>query len=152
MECHRNEVKDLLWVLGKMAKGSDDDGPDLYFTGNMRRIHSTSISELVDVLSKAKYVGQPDITTALQRIFEEKVYKAYVKKPVSIYVFTNGDWECFDDQLLERIQTLVAHLDGCNKPLETNHVGIQLIRFGNSERGKSRLKYLDDKISGRVRR
>ncbi len=61
-------------------------------------------------------------------------------RPMNVYIFTNGVWQPHCDAATP-IKRLVEKLESLRMPVDM--VGIQFIRFGDNDAGKSKLVHLD---------
>jgi hypothetical protein len=158
MKPYWNQVRDTLNALGYLVKRSDLDGIDLYFTNSPEEGHSKDRKNLIKVFNGIKPAGQCNMKVALGKILEayrpqcvkkeEKGFfsrkKGKKKWGLSVYVLTDGVWEDGQDELCGVYEPIATILNRLNKKgLTENHVGIQFIRFGNSEIGAKRLARLD---------
>lgn len=157
MKQHWDKVRDTLKALGYLVKRSDLDGIDLFFTNSPEEGHSRDRKNLIKVFNSVKPAGQCNMKVALGKILE--AYRPKLPKEskgllfrkkgkhkwgLSVYILTDGVWEDGEDELCsvhEPIETILNKLT--RKSLNSDHVGIQFIRFGDSAIGAARLTRLD---------
>jgi hypothetical protein len=155
MNKHWKDVKSLLYVLAYLVKELDDDGLDMSFTISSQEkkfnhaskavayldaMHPNGLANINMRLSKLlmRYVNELEHPTPRNR-FSLRTRQSSVK-PLSLYIFTDGVWQPGYDGV-PPIEALIEKLTALHLPKE--QVGIQFIRFGNSEEGIKKLEYLD---------
>jgi hypothetical protein len=155
MNKHWKDVKSLLYVLAYLVKELDDDGLDMSFTISSQEkkfnhaskavayldaMHPNGLANINMRLSKLlmRYVNELEHPTPRNR-FSLRSRQSSVK-PLSLYIFTDGVWQPGYDGV-PPIEALIEKLTALHLPKE--QVGIQFIRFGNSEEGIKILEYLD---------
>jgi hypothetical protein len=155
MNKHWKDVKSLLYVLAYLVKELDDDGLDMSFTISSQEkkfnhaskavayldaMHPNGLANINMRLSKLlmRYVNELEHPTPRNR-FSLRSRQSSVK-PLSLYIFTDGVWQPGYDGV-PPIEALIEKLTALHLPKE--QVGIQFIRFGNSEEGIKKLEYLD---------
>jgi hypothetical protein len=149
MNPYWNQVRDTLNALGYLVKRSDLDGINLYFTNSPEEGHSKDRKNLIKVFNGVKPVGQCNMKECNMKVKKEgKGFflrkKGKKKWGLSVYVLTDGVWEDGQGELCGVYEPIATILNRLNKKdLTENHVGIQFIRFGNSEIGAKRLARLD---------
>jgi hypothetical protein len=152
MRPHQKKLEMTLKVLRKMSGKSSVD----FFIAGVDSTNGGKVVDLQAHLNGIRYEAEPSVARALHHVIKRKVYDAKAMRPLSLYIFTDGNWTLPGNDLRQwtsQLRTLSDFLeDPKHKDLKSNHVGIQIVRFGNSERGKSRLAYLDDQISKLARR
>jgi hypothetical protein len=155
MNKYWKDVKSLLYVLAYLVKELDDDGLDMSFTISSQEkkfnhaskavayldaMHPNGLANINMRLSKLlmRYVNELEHPTPRNR-FSLRTRQSSVK-PLSLYIFTDGVWQPGYDGV-PPIEALIEKLTALHLPKE--QVGIQFIRFGNSEEGIKKLEYLD---------
>jgi hypothetical protein len=154
MSRHWEDVKSLLYVLAYLVKKLDDDGLDMSFTISSQEKKFNHASKAVAYLDAMHPSGFANINMRLSKLLMKYVNnlehpprnrlglrtRQASIKPLSLYIFTDGVWQPGYDGV-PPIEALIEKLTALQLPKE--QVGIQFIRFGNSEEGIKRLEYLD---------
>jgi hypothetical protein len=130
----------LVYVL----KGFDSDGIDMHLSVAHKTSTIANSKYLGRFLNESTFTGQCNMAYCLGQIFE--TYKAKITsnakrlKPINIYILTNAVWQpkCEVDVLI--IDFVKFLMD---KDQWLRQVGIQFIRFGDSEASKVCLETLD---------
>ena len=153
MKDHWADVISLFSVFAYFAKQLDDDGLEMHFTvsqdkktfrhttpavSHLKSIRQSTFSNIDIRLGQILRRYQTD----LERSKERKGFllrKPKAVKPLSLYVFTDAVWQGCD--AVAPIESMIEKLRQFDLPKE--QVGIQFIRFGNSETGVKKLEYLD---------
>lgn len=155
MEPHQKKVAASCQVLSYVLKKGEVDPNatfEVYFTSSHPPLQSTRTSELKDNIEKMLFhEDQCNMAPSLDELVSKAIQN---RKPVSIYVLTNGHWNlknrenfCGVDGPIKR---LVTHVRRTNE--QQNWIGVQFIRFfdGNEnpddKLGETRLKALDDDL------
>lgn len=158
MQNQKDEVLRYFKNLAYLLKGADDDGVEVQLTSDNDLHRETTTTALVKYatakfpeggstscnmeLSLAKLFDRiirdlPNRRTSLQFPFVRRVEK----RPVSIYVLTNGQWTSsyanMPKILEEPIKMLVREIR--SRSLRRAHVTLQFIRFGGERADISRL-------------
>lgn len=137
-------VAKVFEALSYLVKEADDDGIDLYFTGDITGYHKKHTSSLVEIVSKRPRQGESDMYMTLQRIlngYRSKLHKNQDQQPVSVYILTDGVWQTNTD-LRPLITSFDSFLAGGYR--DGLQLGIQFIRFGDDRKGIERLQKLDN--------
>ncbi|CAK4030412.1 SPS1, Serine threonine kinase [Lecanosticta acicola] len=160
MQPYWREVERLAQLLAFITKRMDRDGLELYFLTSERGYKCSSSSRL------ARYIRDraPDKMTNLNsrlaadlRSYREQIDRIRSQTRTrrtslfgrpglvqrSIYVFTDGVWESGEDEQGQEAIFLTAN-KLAETGLERKQIGIQFIRFGESEVGRQRLEALDN--------
>jgi hypothetical protein len=154
MNKHWEDVKSLLYVLAYLVKELDDDGLNMSFTISSQEKKFNHASKAVAYLDAMYPKGFANINMRLSKLLMRYVNdlehpprnrlglrtRQGSVKPLSLYIFTDGIWQPGCDGV-PPIEALIEKLTALQLPKE--QVGIQFIRFGNSEEGIKRLEYLD---------
>ncbi|KAJ9667922.1 hypothetical protein H2201_002108 [Coniosporium apollinis] len=157
---HWPDVVSLLEVLAYIAKRTDDDGLDLYFSMSTGFKNYNNATELVKAARKnaprASVETKSDMRTSLGSILSnyqirlespsssnrmlKRLSGTPTRKPLSLYILTDGVWqpECSLDNTIKNLVTTLekVRLDGFQ-------VGLQFVRFGSNKEGTARLNRLD---------
>ncbi|KAK2813989.1 hypothetical protein FQN50_000393 [Emmonsiellopsis sp. PD_5] len=151
MRQHWDQMTRNIRTLAYMVKKSDDDGLDLQFmiSDNSLQHITTSSKLFTHVQSRIpSHPGQfSNIDNALGTMltgYQNKLTTTKKKRPMSIYVFTDGIWQDHVN-IHSYIRNLARDLDSHNMP--PNQFGIQFIQFGNNPSGTRRLQNYDDCLS-----
>ncbi|KAF2263815.1 kinase-like protein [Lojkania enalia] len=155
MRQHWSKVGDVLNAISYLGKGTSRGHMELHFTNSKEWKRSRNQQKLLRLVQDTIPSGKCQIEYRVSRIFES--WWAEYKKPrsrfllrrkkkdgVNIYILTDGVWQPGDTPLhglAGTIRSIVDRLiqDGVN----TNHVGIEFIQFGDDLIGSERLKVLD---------
>ncbi|KAK1701205.1 hypothetical protein BDP55DRAFT_640796 [Colletotrichum godetiae] len=155
MEPHQKKVATSCQVLSYLLKKGGVD-PNLtfevYFTSSEPPLQSTRTSELKESIEGMAFrEEQCNMGPSLDGVVSKAIQN---KKPVSIYVLTNGHWNlrnqdsfCGVDGPIKR---LVTHVQRTNE--QHNWIGVQFIRFSHEpatpadKLRETRLKALDDDL------
>ncbi|KAF7534437.1 hypothetical protein G7054_g6227 [Neopestalotiopsis clavispora] len=171
MQKEKDEVSKVVKALSYLLKKLDRDGIEVACTsspGNIRRFSTaTDIERFVKNEFHSGHDADCGIEFALNLVLK-KVRNKYLKsaKPsrlsrigtfpsstntsegISIFVFTNGQWDPSETGICgadNSILGLINEIDTLRTP--RTQICFQFVRFGNSEIGKRRLKFLDDDLS-----
>ncbi len=147
MKEHQTQVLETLQALAYLVKRVDDDGLDMYFMSDPRRLlHHKESTKLVDAVKKHKAANvfmELNFQTIADKIIEKNIRTG---RPISIYIFTDGNWVgtgrdvyCGVDKPIKR---LILELTKRNRA--SNSVALQFIRFGDLPIGIQRLRKLDN--------
>jgi hypothetical protein len=154
MKQHWKDVKSLLYVLAYLVKKLDGDELDMSFTISSQETKFKDASKAVAYLDAMRPNGLANINVRLSNLLRKYVndledpprhwFRLHTRqgsiKPLSLYIFTDGIWQPGHDGV-PPIEALIEKLTALRLPKE--QVGIQFIRFGDSEEGIKRLEYLD---------
>lgn len=157
MRPYREEVRNLLALLGYMVKSKDPDGIELHFTKSSElKDKAKNTGQLLRTLDTVKYFGESNIRLQLGEILQDYHIKLRNQNPPrsllnfirpprpprrqTVYIFTDGVWqpECDPSEMIEKLVKSLEH-----NSMERERFGIQFIRFGNDPEGKIRLDKLD---------
>ena len=161
MERHWHQLtvlyRDLIYLVKK--KKLDPNGSQLRFITSNHKDERKDTTLLVEAVRNVRrqIEGTTNFAGRIDAILEEylnSLRKNAKTRPISIYVLTNGVWEKHrgiksdKDHHLQQVANVLARAVATLDKLSAteNKIGIQFIRFGNDEVGKSRLKYLDAQI------
>lgn len=147
MSDYWSDVKSLFKVLAWLIKRKDDDGFDLRFTVSPQDKDKNfkDTKPALRHLSDIKPAGKSNIDKRLSDVLAKHNLK---RKPLSLYVFTDGNWQHGCDGIAP-IRNLVEEMN--YKKLPKHSVGIQFIQFGNHPEGMGRLNYLDSGLGKAVK-
>lgn len=170
MQEEKKEVLKVVKALSYLLKKLDRDGIEVACTsspGNMKRYNSaTDIERFISNEFHSGHDTDCNIEHALN-VVVDKVKNKYLRQSrsfrlsrigtfpsnssttdgISIFVFTNGQWDssetgrCGADQSIRR---LITEMETRNA--SRTQICFQFIRFGNSETGRQRLRFLDDDL------
>ncbi|KAI4087030.1 MAG: hypothetical protein LQ344_007087 [Seirophora lacunosa] len=145
MEQYRGDIAGVVSLLAYLVKGSNDDGLDLYFTQNTKKINSKRSREISNKVYNQEFGGIADMRGRLGSILGEHTNRFGTQissqslnlirksqsprqepKPLSFYILTDARWQPGD--VGEVIKDVVQKMEAKGLPKE--HVGIQFIRFG----------------------
>ncbi|KAL3712888.1 hypothetical protein TMatcc_001590 [Talaromyces marneffei ATCC 18224] len=161
---HWQSVVSTFRALAHLTNKVDPDGIELYFRSSPDQPKKppklslwngrTGAEKLVDkVVSQGKkqeeaicYM-QSSIGKILNQVKEKISHK---NSETSIYILTDGIWDdAIDSRNICGVDNAILSLvrEMCRLNRGESHISIQFIRFGDSEVGKSRLKYLDDDLT-----
>ncbi|KXH57866.1 serine/threonine protein kinase [Colletotrichum salicis] len=152
---HRQKVATSCQVLSYLLKKGEVDPNatfEVYFTSSHPPLQSTRTSELKDNIERLVFhEDQCNMAPSLDELVSKAIQN---KKPVSIYVLTNGHWNLKNQESFcgveGPIKRLVTHVRQTNE--QQNWIGVQFIRFFHSQAnpddklGETRLKALDDDL------
>ena len=161
---YKQEIRDRVELLSYILKACDPDGLDLYFTTTAAKLRPKTIPAMLKALDDnlpGSAKGEiPDMRYRFSAIIEEYQNKLgerhYLSslfkrsqprrgpRKLSLYVFTDGLWQPKCD-LTVTIKTLVSLLEQYS--LTAKQVGVQFIRFGESQTGINRLEKLDSGLN-----
>ncbi|KAK9770031.1 putative Kinase-like domain-containing protein [Seiridium cardinale] len=162
MLAYREELLRAFTALSYLAKLIDQDGIELIFASNPRKIWKKSkTKELLKILESHEFVQESGmmedklgelldhkISERLPLTFRKHQIPISKKKEVSIFILTDACWDNDIPELpnaagvkapIERLMNKIE-----NKGLNRTQVMIQFIRFGDNENGKRYLDLLDD--------
>ena len=162
MSPYWNDVEAVFGILAYIVKSADPDGIDMYFTMSETKYNSknrwgrNSSTKLVEHVQeqRRKIRGTSNITYRLDSVLQPYITKltnafnlrrGATPRPLNLYVLTDGVWEAGCDPSLT-IKKLVDKLIEFGYSKDSKQIGIQFIRFGNSEEGGKRLDNLDDNL------
>ena len=159
MKEHWNSVIDLFRVLAWLVKRYDDDGLDMHFTVSEVKPKNKSFKDTTRAVKllremREKLISPSNIDLRLGTILEDyldqvedtnskgswSLFKPKKVKPLSLYVFTDGEWAGSDGVV--PLEATIKRYKNLRTPKKTQ-IGIQFIRFGKGSDGVSRLEYLD---------
>jgi hypothetical protein len=148
----------LLETLVMIAKGQDDNGMDLFFTGGKRELkNSNAESAFVKEMSKARPREgiHTDMRKKLPDLLENYLRAATTKKNanlrgrnLTLIILTDGIWAGMSDKdsvrrffkgFIERLTKLLGNQ-------ENRSVSIEFIQFGNDPDATHRLRSLDENL------
>lgn len=147
-------VEDLAWLVNQ----SDDDGIEIDFTNSPDRPQKWDRRRNRDRMSMRKNhcQGRCDIKSLASNIqlWYERSHKNLrrvpndiphhkQKKGLQVYVLTDGEWQ--DKPGVGELDSVMDIVRKYQYMMAANEhsLGIQFIRFGNSERGIERVRHLD---------
>lgn len=144
MRIHKSNVANMAGLLVYALKGFDSDGIDMHLPVARKARTIANSKYLSSFLSESTFTGECNMAHCLGQIFEaykEKI-NSHAKglKPTNIYVLTDAVWQpkCeVDAQIINFVQYLVSQGQW------SRQVGIQFIRFGDSEDSRICLETLD---------
>jgi hypothetical protein len=158
MATHWKEVIALVSLLSYIVKSADPDGLDMHYTISSKSVSSKKdSSDLVKSLQKTTPQGVSNLGMVLGNIlgsYNERLEKTlgstavrsqHGLRPLSLYVLTDGNWQPESDAetpIKEVVRNLHAH-----RKLNVHQVGIQFIRFGDTDAVKTMLGRLDDNLT-----
>jgi hypothetical protein len=174
MEPHWPQVQDILSLLMAMLYGQDKDGSDLYFSSSRKRHHGLNEPrDIEDHLKshnprrrKETAKGRPfpsriagptgaesqeGIYLVLDTILHDVKAKQPYQGKVTIIILTNALWSEDRQQVLKTLigSTLqVMRVSHRGTQLQDRDYSIQFILFGDDERAKGYLEYMDDELPG----
>ena len=155
---YSHPVISVISVLSYLLKDSDDDGMDLHFAISPTKYNSKKSAKLVQKLLNKELVGTSNLGSRLSNILHEyqssldpsvqtlrsrfslSKAKGKSKKPLSVYILTDGVWQPHSN-VVEQITSLVETLRRWG--YSRHQAGIQFIRFGNDSEGIEKLEHLD---------
>jgi len=163
---HWDDVAECAGLLAFCTSRYDDDGLDLSFTFSSREKKNTKGDEPITKQVQKKKPKPPrsansqknnraNIEAALDKIFGEYQKEVHARraravpenlKGMVLFVLTDGLWWPNSDAKIP-LASLVRTMSTPTYNLPRNQVGIQFIRFGESEEGMLRLDELDDFFS-----
>lgn len=158
MKEHTDQIAKTVRILARVLKIAEVD-PDetfkLYWASTMRSHSFKHAQDLqVDVKKHGFSSKRCDIYTIFELVTEDALRG---QSPVSIYILTNGRWNCSNPNNAKDICKLDIRVrDILTKNRQqgrlSQHIGIQFIRFyqpgdAEDEIGKKRLQYLDDRLA-----
>lgn len=138
----------LIYLIKK--KKLDPNGSELQFIMSDEREEARDTSELKELVARRgrQLSGESNFAARLDNIWDSYKKKLGSKwksaRPISLYVLTDGKWQPGirqRDGVARVIQRMVEHLEATGA--REKMIGIQLIRFGNDEVGRERLRWLD---------
>ncbi|KAK1731648.1 uncharacterized protein BDZ83DRAFT_167776 [Colletotrichum acutatum] len=155
MEPHQKKVATSCQVLSYLLKkgGVDPNSTfEVYFTSSKPPLQSNKTSELKQSIEGMAFrEEQCNMGPSLDGVVSKAIQN---KKPVSIYVLTNGHWNLRNQESFcgvdGPIKRLVTHVQRTNE--QQNWIGVQFIRFfqdpvtAADKLGETRLKALDDDL------
>lgn len=173
MQRHRNDVLKFVYCLGYLVKQLDKNGLQVLMTSDPRHIETLSSSTKVrDFVEREFQYGvfpcnmEQALEQAMNVVFQKlqrlapsgwqprpirRVLGVSGKaKPFNILVFTDGVWDSSEngvsgtDYPIERCIEVMK-----SEGVSRTNVAIQFLRFGDSEKGKRRLTFLDDELKKR---
>ncbi|KAH8649812.1 hypothetical protein BX600DRAFT_418752 [Xylariales sp. PMI_506] len=158
MLAHKNTVLEGFQALSSIAKRLDPDRVELAFASNPNRIYrARKMKVLVQRLKEHQYRQEPammekslsqlvhnDIIRKLPIIKKGFNLNIISRKPVSVYIFTDGNWG-EDPERACRVERPVQDLmqEVKRRNLNRNQVTLHFVRFGDNEHGVKHLEYLD---------
>jgi hypothetical protein len=142
----------VLETLAKVAAGLDPDGFDLVFTidGETRNKPKLKGDSGRQILRQALDSAWPansksdDTSTDMAHVFDN-IYHDWSKKgrkPMTLFVLTDGEWSRTDREDLNRVILDFARME--KQQAGRRHVGVQLIRFG--EVNIDHLSFMDNHL------
>lgn len=153
-----DDVENCASLLAFCTTRFDDDGIDLSFIFSAKQTNTKghkSISKLVQGNRPPEHHAEQtqlnrkaNINAVLDQILRD--YKRRIRphapplRKLVLFVLTDGDWLPHSDAIAP-IQDLAKTIE--NNGLPHDQVGVQFIRFGDSEHGSTRLSELDDSLS-----
>lgn len=161
MKEHSAEIEVAFQTLTYIAKNIDPDDLELSFVSNpLHIIKGKKTSQLLEELREhlTKHVSVTGrIESSLSTLINEKIMRHLPfsvpflgqvppwYKPITIFVFTDGKWGegvPVGNGLTAPISNLMRQMKRCH--LNRTHVMFQFLRFGNDEKGREHLEYLDN--------
>lgn len=148
MAKYKPEIIETFQALAYLVKRVDTDGIDLYFMSDPKTCHHNNHSgPLVKLIKDKSMQGistmELSLDTMADIIIEKNIPR---RRPVSLYILTDGDWGLKDRRSLggmdKTIERLVSELGRKNKA--SNFIALQFIRFGDLPDGIRRLRKLDN--------
>jgi hypothetical protein len=141
MTSHWTSVQTVFEGLSYLLKHQDPDGIELCFTTDYLVRRAKNTTNLLDILNRKTLNGRTDISNRLylelekyKRRLQERLIKSTSKKgkekdiaPLSIYIFTNGNW-INEEERKYSVQELVDNFRDVG--LKERQVAIQIITFG----------------------
>jgi len=161
MKRHKEQMGKTVRVLAhllKVGKVDPNKKMELYYTCERGQQVEKNSSEFQKKIEGHTFSDGPcNIFQAFGEIATEILQSNGNGNRVSIYILTNGRWNaapdrpddlCKVDRVIKRFLTAIE-----NGGKESNHVGIQFIRFYKAdnpkdEAGLARLRFLDDNLAG----
>ncbi|SPO07392.1 uncharacterized protein DNG_10086 [Cephalotrichum gorgonifer] len=169
MAVHWQEATELLVTLVRRVHGYDDDGIELYFTGQEQATSAVPLKgqraeKFLNAMKEAKPGGGNKLSVTADTDLVPKlssINTAYLneRKPKTIIVFTDGCWmgmrnEYAVDLLVTSnvMQLRTMHPNSAigderSKIEEIRPVTIQFVQFGKHPQGAERLRRLDDDLA-----
>lgn len=167
MQNHEPEVVQYFSTLAYILKEADDDGVEVMMATDKQTIKSKKSTELKDYVTKRFHHGAGShcfMEQCLAKLLRDIIARLpdnknlslreslhiplrRKKKPISIYVLTDGAWAPFYKEVLKNltdpIRSLVIEIK--RRTLERSYVVLQFVRFGKgSSDAIELLDHLDD--------
>lgn len=161
MQEHSMQIEVSFQTLAYIAKSIDPNDLELSFVSEPSDIiKSRETSFLLEKVSEhlRKHTSvKGEIESSLSTLIDEKIMRRLPLslplfgqfpawcKPITIFVFTDGKWGegvPVGNGLTAPISKLMREMK--KRDLNKTHVMFQFLRFGDDERGKEHLDYLDD--------
>jgi hypothetical protein len=165
MQAYKDDVLDFVYHLSYLLKQLDPDGLEFCTTKTAHQKHVFKTSNDARAFVKTQFRPHK-FTLNMEQVLEDALANVYASlpqlapsrkgslrnrlrkvKPFSILVLTDGVWDnsetgvCGADRPIEKCIKMMRE-NNVNK----RDVALQFLRFGNNERGKERLRYLDDDL------
>ena len=148
MKEHKHKATIAARVLSYYIKKADPNQIELSFASDPSSHKSTKSRSIEDAVANHDFVeGTCNmghcLTDFLQPIYDTFPRKSD-RKPVSIYILTDGVWQPDNPGVDKVIVRTVEKLK--REGLSQYWVMFQFLSFGNNRTGRRRLRYLDDGI------
>ena len=142
-----SDVKALFKVLAWMIKRKDEDGFDLCFTVSSQD-KDKNFKDTTLALRHLSNINPTVWSNINKRLSDVLARYNLRRKPLSLYVFTDGNWQHGSDGVAP-VRILVEEIN--SKKLPKDRVGIQFIQFGKDPEGTKRLNYLDSGLGKAIK-
>jgi hypothetical protein len=155
---YAEEILEPFQTLAYIAKGIVSNEIELAFASDPWKIHKRAhTTPLVDILKSHIYTQHPGfMEDSLERLVEVIIERLpqgpprrrrsfLGKKPISIFVFTDGRWGS-DTTAASGVENPILKLMKAitDRNLSRTHVMVQFLRFGEDPVGVQHLNYLDE--------
>lgn len=154
MREHYDHIRQALRTYAYITKLIDDDGIEVVYASRPRKLRRyTNTTRLLQDFDKQEW-KQSTYEAKLSDFIGNRIMKrlpawwkiSYLRpKSLSIFYFTDGIWGERDGTACgveNPIQKLIDKM--VRKDIDRTEVSVQLVRFGDDESGKRRLRILDD--------
>lgn len=157
----KNTILEGFRALACIAKRLDPDKVELAFASQPRTVYkATRMKTLEKLVKGCQYRGEGDMMEARigelinNVIIPQLPYRKFginvnifARKPVSVYVFTDGNWGDASNSGnacgVERpVRRLIGELQ--SRGLDRTQVSLHFVRFGDKENGRKNLERLDE--------
>jgi hypothetical protein len=148
MKEHKHKATIAARVLSYYIKKADPNQIELFFASDPSSHKSAKSRSIEDAVANHDFVeGTCNMGRCLAD-FLQPIYdtfpRKFDRKPVSIYILTDGVWQPNDPGVDKVIVRTVEELKKAG--LSQYWVMFQFLRFGNNPTGRARLRHLDDGI------